>query len=34
MKAIEKAGYKPGDDIVLGARLRRDRILQERHLRL
>ena len=29
MKAIEQAGYKPGKDMYLGARLRLDRILQE-----
>ena len=32
-KAIEKAGYKPGEDIVPGARLRRDRVLQGRQVR-
>ena len=32
MKAIEKAGFKPGEDVVLGARLRRDRVLQGRRL--
>ena len=30
MSAIGKAGYKPGEDVMLGARLRRDRILQGR----
>ena len=34
MKSIEKAGYKPGEDVVLGARLRRDRVLQGRQVRL
>ena len=34
MKAIEKAGYKPGEDVVLGARLRRDRVLQGRQVSL
>ena len=32
MKAIEKAGYKPGEDVVLALDLRRDRILQGRRL--
>ena len=32
MKSIEKAGYKPGDDIVLGARLRGHRVLQGRQV--
>jgi enolase len=30
LKSIEKAGYKPGEDIYARARLRRDRILQGR----
>ena len=34
MGSIEKAGYKPGEEVALGARLRRDRILQGRQLRL
>ena len=34
MASIEKAGYKPGEDVALGARLRRDRVLQGRQLRL
>ena len=34
MKAVEQAGYKPGKDVYPGARLRRDRVLQERRLRL
>ena len=34
MQSIEKAGYKPGDDLVLALRLRRHRILQGRRLRL
>ena len=34
MKAIEKAGYKPGEDVVLALDLRLDRVLQERRLRL
>ena len=34
MASIEKAGFKPGEEIVLGSRLRRDRILQGRQLRL
>ena len=33
MKSIEKAGYKPGEDMFLGARLRLDRILQGRQVR-
>ena len=33
MKAIEAAGYKPGEDIMLGARLRLDRVLQGRQVR-
>ena len=33
MKAIEKAGYKPGEDVDAGARLRRDRVLQGRQVR-
>ena len=32
MKAIEQAGYKPGDDVVHRARPRFNRILQERLL--
>ena len=32
VKAIEAAGFKPGDDIALGARLRGDRVLQGRRL--
>ena len=32
MKAIEKAGYKPGKDVDARARLRGDRILQGRRL--
>ena len=32
MKAIEKAGYKPGEDVVLALDPRRNRILQERRL--
>ena len=32
LKAIEAAGFKPGDDIALGLDLRRLRILQERRL--
>ncbi len=32
MKAIEKAGYKPGEDVVLALDLRLDRVLQERRL--
>ena len=32
MKAVEQAGYKPGTGRVPGARLRRDRVLQERRL--
>ena len=32
MKAIETAGYRPGEDIALGARLRRHRVLQGRQL--
>ncbi len=32
MKAIEKAGYKPGGNVCARARLRLDRILQRRHL--
>ena len=34
MQAIEKAGYKPGGDVMLALDLRRDRILQGRRLRL
>ena len=34
MKAIEAAGYKPGEDVVLALDPRLDRILQERHIRL
>jgi enolase len=33
MRSVEKAGYKPGDDVP-GARLRSDRILQGRQVRL
>ena len=32
MKAIEKAGYRPGEDVVLALDPRRNRILQERRL--
>ena len=32
MQAVENAGYKPGEDIAHGARLRRHRILQGRRL--
>ena len=32
-KAVEQAGYKPGDDVAARARLRGDRILQGRRLR-
>ena len=34
VKAIEAAGFRPGDDIALGARLRRVGVLQGRRLRL
>ena len=34
MKAIEKAGYKPGEDVALALDLRRDRVLQGRQVRL
>ena len=34
MKAIEKAGYKPGDDVDAGARSGGNRVLQGRRLRL
>ena len=33
VKSIETAGYKPGKDVFLGARLRRDRVLQGRQVR-
>jgi enolase len=33
VKSIEKAGYKPGKDVYLGARLRLDRVLQGRQVR-
>ena len=34
MKAIEKAGYTPGEDVVLALDPRRDRVLQGRRLSL
>ena len=34
MMAIEKAGFKPGDDMMIAPRLRRDRVLQGRPIRL
>ena len=34
VSAIGKAGYKAGEDVMLGARLRGDRVLQGRRLRL
>ncbi len=32
MKSIEKAGYKPGEDVASRPRLRRDRVLQGRQV--
>ena len=34
MKSIEKAGYKPGEDVALGLDCAVDRVLQGRQVRL